>query len=249
MTKTPSPAFPWSITDDDLPTRSRTPRPPVRRAVNVTIEALLEKIRAAGLLAIGVEAVLDRDSDMAFVGDLDTYLSTIKSLRGDAVFFSSTTLDDDDFLCELDSDDDVAGPRPRDLCVIQPSISKFKSNIGAIGQFDLAAYTGTYGLIHSVVADWYGEFLTSRDSALGVLNAEANSENARREAEQDERLQNGLLKLEALSSDRAFVSLPTQRAMRVYALERIPDLGNIDDHDLKTAIADLKARIQARGSN
>lgn len=249
MTKTLAPKFPWSITDDDVPTRSRTPRPPARGGVNVTIETLLEKIRAAGLSAIGVEAVLDRENDMAFAGDLDTYLSAIKTLHGDVVFFSSTTLDSDDFVCEDDFDDDGVGSGSRDLCDIQPSISKFKSNIGAVGQFDLAAYTGTYGLTISIVADWYREFLTLRDSILGILHAEADSEIARREAEQDERRQNGLQKLDALSNDRAFMSLPTQRAMRAYALEHIPELANIDDHDLKTAVADLKARIQARGSN
>lgn len=248
MTKTLAPKFPWSITDDDVPTRSRTPRLPVRGGVNVTIETLLEKIRAAGLLAIGVEAVLDRENDMAFAGDLDAYLSAIKTLHGDVVFFSSTTLDSDDFVCEDDFDDDGTGSGSRDLCDIQPNIGKFKSNIGAVGQFDLAAYTGTYGLTISIVTDWYSEFLTLRDSALGVLDAKTDRENARREAEQEERLQNGLQKLEALSGDRAFMGLPTQRAMRAYALEHIPELTNIDDHDLKTAIADLKARIQARGS-
>lgn len=248
MTKTLAPKFPWSITDDDVPTGSRTPRPPVRGGVNVTIETLLEKIRAAGLLAIGVDAVLDRGDDMAFAGDLDMYLSAITSLHVEAVFFSTTTLDDDDFICALDVDDDDAELVPGDLCTIQPSISKFKNNIGAVGQFDLAAYTDAFGLTLSIVTGWYGEFLTLRDSALGVLDAKADREAARREAEQEERLQNGLQKLEALSGDRAFMGLPTQRAMRAYALEHIPELTYIDDHDLKTAIADLKARIQARGS-
>ncbi len=246
MTKTPSPMFPWSVTDDKTPTGPHVSRLPARGVVNVITQTLFEKIRDVGLLAVGVTAVLDQDKDMAFTGDLDAYLSAVKSLHADAVFFSSTTLDVDDFFCELDVDDDGVELAPRDLCSIQPSIGKFKSNIGTIGQIDLAAYTDAFGLTLSIVTEWYGEFLTLRDSALGVLNAETDSESSKREAEQEKLLQDGLQKLEALSSDKAFTGLPTQRAMRAYALERIPGLANLDDHDLKTAIANLKARIQAR---
>lgn len=247
MTKTTPAVFPWSVTDDEARTRPSVRRPHARDIVNVTTETLLEKIRAAGLLVIAVDAVLDRANDMVFAGDVETYLNAVKSLHGNAIFLSTTRLGDDDFVCELDSDDDGAEPAPRDLCVIQPRISKFKSNIGSIGQFDLAAYTNAFGLTLSIVTDWYGEFQALRADALDALNEEVESENTRRESEQEMRLQDGLQKLEALSSDRAFMGLSTQRAMRAYALEHIPELANIDDHDLRTAIADLKARIQARG--
>lgn len=245
---TATPRFPWSITDDEVPTRHRAPRQSARGILDMTTKALLEKIRVAGLLAINVDAVLDRSEDMAFAGDLDAYLSAVKSLHGEAVFYSVTALDEDDFVCESDNDDDDAQPIPRNLSDIRPRIGKFKSHIGMAGRFDLATCVGAIGLTFSVTTAWYDEFLKLRDEALGVLNSEIDSENARLEAEQEEQLQAALQKLDALSGDRVFVALPTQKAMRAYALDHIPELTELDDHDLKTAIADLRAKIQARAS-
>lgn len=248
MTKTPSPSFPWSVTDDEAPPRNRAPRQPAHGVVEITNDTLLEKIRATGLLAVTVDAVLDRSEDMEFAGGLDAYLATVKSLHGEAVFVSAATLDDDDFLCEADTDDgDDTQSAMRNLCDIQPAIGKFKSNIGAVGQFDLAAYMGPVGLTLSVTAAWYDEFLRLRDEALGILNAEVDSENERRAAEQEQRSQAVLRRLEALSGDKAFTTLPTQRAMQAYALEHIPELAALDERDLKNAIANVRAKIQARG--
>lgn len=246
MAKALPPTFPWSVTDEEAPTRRQAVRSTASGVSNITTEALLDKIRAAGLLAVAVEAVLDRDNDMTFSGELDAYLNAIKSLHIDTVFFSATTLDDEDFLSELDLDDDGAQFASHELTMILPSIGKYRSNIGKVGQLDIAAYTNVFGLTLSLVTDWYDEFVTERERALSILSDEADSANARREAEREMRLQDGLQKLETLSGDRAFMSLPTQRAMRAYALEHIPELANLDDHALRTAIADLKARFQAR---
>jgi hypothetical protein len=41
--------------------------------------------------------------------------------------------------------------------------------------------------------------------------------------------------------------LPTQRAMRAYAIEEFPDLETLDEGDLKLEIQNLKARIDAKG--
>jgi|GEM_PF-4649283 len=246
---TTTPKFPWSITDDEVSTRHHASRESARSALDMTTEALLEKIRAAGLLAINVDAVLDRSEDMAFAGGLDAYLSAVKSLHCEAVFYSVTALDEDDFVCESDSDDDGAQPVLRNLRDFQPDLVKFKSNMGTTGRLDLATYTGAIGLIFSVTTAWYDEFLKLRDEALGILNAEIDSENARLEAEREEQLQAARQKLGALSGERAFAALPTQKAMRAYALDHIPELAELDDHDLKTAIADLRAKIQARASS
>lgn len=130
--------FPWSTTDDEVPTRRRAPRQSARDGLDMTTKALLEKVHAAGLLAINVDALLDRSGDMAFAGDLDAYLSAVMSLRGEAVFYSVTALDEGDFVCDSDNDDDDAQPAARNLCDLQPALGKFKSNIGATGRFDLA---------------------------------------------------------------------------------------------------------------
>ena len=83
------------------------------------------------------------------------------------------------------------------------------------------------------------------------IQEEEDAQLAAEEAENAEeiaKLEGAVKKLHSLAADPQFARLPTQRAMRAYAIDKIPELENLDEAELKREIQDLTALIQARGA-
>lgn len=212
---------------------------------------------------IRVEVISEFREGLAFVGSLDEYLEAIKVLGARAIFVSSINVTEERFVYtprrslnprtnwpfptrDIDEDGEI---EEFDLCSVTPELEKFKERIGEDGYFELSACNLTY----SIYEDWMQEMEILRDEAQEIIEAqklaeeeELSEEQEQQEAEEQARLEAAVKNLHALITDKNFVRLPTQRAMRAYAIDKIPELENLDDAELKREIQDIGAKIQAR---
>ena len=94
-----------------------------------------------------------------------------------------------------------------------------------------------------------------RAEAIEIIDAQMEAEEdellAKEEEQQAEvmqRLEDAVKQLRTLISDKHFSGLSTQRAMKAYAIDKIPELEELDDARLKVEIQNIAAKIEARKS-
>jgi len=214
----------------------------------MTLIDLLQQLRAGGLFPIRVESMPEPSDDLVFIGSLSEFIEAAKAVQLPFVLVSSVTLSEDHFLWDSadDEDEEVANERI-DFCRLVPELRKFRSRIGEDGHFDLSVPMPRGNLTLAVVEDWMAAFVELHAQARQLVRDSSQEKRAQLEAVKDARTQHLLNNLRGLISDQEFVRLPTQRAMRAYAIEEFPDLETLDESDLKLEIQNLKARIDAKG--
>lgn len=234
----------------------------------MTLPELSKLISSKSMLLIRVETLTNHRSDLTFVGTLDEYVEAIKTLGGAAIFVSTICVTEDRFTYSPNRMENPIGMWPfptttqdeeieteneeieeYDLCSVAPELARYKEKIGADGYFELSACNLTY----SIYEQWMQEMEILRIDAQELIDQEIEEEEEARLAVQEEaqaeeiaKLETAVKKLHALVSDRNFSRLPTQLAMRAYAIDKIPELDNLDDSELKREIQTVAAQIQAR---
>jgi hypothetical protein len=225
------------------------------------INELTAKFHAVGILLAQAESFPEavESGSITVSGSLEEYLAAVKALGIAVVFVSQEKLVDDDFQYSADSDveeysneegdgapgDDI---HTQDLRAVNPELHLFKKYVGEIGRSTFFAPTSPTGLMFEIEQEWYGRFWESWQSAVNTLTEQSADEREALERDERRRRQELTAQLEALASDTKFVGLRTQRAMVAYAKDKIPELDELEPGDLRSAIADLKARIDARGT-
>jgi len=94
---------------------------------------------------------------------------------------------------------------------------------------------------------WWNEFLELWSEAREIVEERHAVESQRLEAVEEQNNEIVLSRMRGLINDEQFLSLPTQRAMRAYALEAIPELEEFTDEFVKSEIQTITAKIHARG--
>lgn len=220
----------------------------------MTYEEVVSQIEGANLYPIRVEEIEDSHTDLEFAGDLHNFLSAAKALRAEVIFLSVMSLSESTFAPYVPGTskeyimyDDDRTEMNYDLCKVLPELGEFKKMIGVPGQFDLLAPNQVRSLKFSIIEDWWVNFVECFSEAHFLADQQYGEKVAERRAEEQDKRDKVLAKLRRLVSDKSFGKLPTQIAMREYALDKIPELADIDESELKQEIQSLKAKIQARG--
>ena len=219
----------------------------------MTYTELLKTISDAGVFAYHVLASFDGEDRefLLFDGDLNAFLSAAKH-AGAQVFVSRNSLTDSGFTYEFEpdseeTDDEAAETVEIDLCSVSKDLTAYRQFIGRDGQFSLWFEAGTAKIIFGHDENWWGEFVQERDAAIEKVDSD-REKMAKKAIEQRETKDAELIKnLRKLVGDFDFVKLPSQMAMKEYALEKFPDLGKVDPRRLQVEIQNLNARIQAKG--
>jgi hypothetical protein len=224
----------------------------------MNLDELINKIVSEGCFPIRVKkiSVKDTDRDLVFVGDLDGFLKAAKAMKTEVIFVASVVFDEDEFKYEFDEDydddddDDDTVIRENEtiyLPSVMPSLDKFKKYIGQDYVFRLSVITVSNTLDFYIRESWWDEFFEMQDEAVEKINenreAIMSSQRAEREAKQKEALKS----LKMLINDAAFINLRTQTTMRAYAIEKIPELEDMDQATLRSEIQNLNAKIEAKG--
>ena len=126
-------------------------------------------------------------------------------------------------------------------------MNNLKGRIGEDGHIDLSVPGPKGSLTLQIVEDWMLTFAELHSQALRLLRQASLEQHAQEEAIEEARTQHLLRNLRGLITDKEFVRLPTQRAMRAYALDDCPELEPLDESVLRTEIQNLKAIIDAQG--
>ncbi|MHB8535814.1 MAG: hypothetical protein ACYDBW_10260 [Sulfuricaulis sp.] len=232
----------------------------------MTLTELKKLIESHGLYPIQVdgEATDDEHDEFLFSGTIEEYFKATKVLNATAVFTFVSTLEEGDFLHEVklyengkESEESYEEDQPEqfetemevDLTVALPSLSQFKQHLGKECAFRLLAIGERATLSFYLEEDWWHQFLEECYKAIDKV--EEDREAIRRKiAKQQADNEKELMKLvKNLINDNEFVRIPTQRGMKVYALEKYPQLNEMNDVSLSQEIQLLSDKVKAKGLN
>src|SRR5665213_1363744 len=203
----------------------------------------------------------DERENPRFDGTIEEFWPALKALKAIAVFVNVLRLDESDFgrpppedAPYEESDEDEFDRSEDGEVVINledfvPSIKRFREHLGKECAFVLTAKGGAADLDILIQVDWWKEFLEDADKAVELWTAKQEKLREMADAETEEQEQELLKTLRGLISDKAFCVLPTQRAMKAYALENHPELDDLSEHVIKTEIQALHDKIQTKGLN
>lgn len=207
----------------------------------MTLIEIRNQISQVALLPIEVDSLVDHGDAMEFVGTLPEYLAAAVALHSPAIFLESLILSEDFFVEDYEDSDDV------DLCKLAPHLLSFKKRIGQLMLINFLVTTPTVKLTFTVEQDWMSEFRELRSEAIDLADEGHQSEVARRDTASGAKKKVAVDLLKTLITDQNFVRLSTQTAMRAFAIDRIPELIDLTNDELRSEISLLKADIEARG--
>ncbi|OGI41467.1 MAG: hypothetical protein A2140_07545 [Candidatus Muproteobacteria bacterium RBG_16_62_13] len=236
----------------------------------MTNSEFIDLIRAKNLYPIRIEGEAEKEefSGDIFIGTLEDYFLAVKALNATTIFIISSSLSDDDFIyasesefedpdelsCEYDEDvEDEADVDELDdevdLTVALPSLSEFKKFLAKEYAFILIAKGGSSELSYYHEENWWRSFEAQREEAIEKVDEdrEAVLNKMRKKMKEDEKERTKLVR--ALIHDSEFVHIPTQRGMRAYAIEKHPELEEMDDAVLTEEIQLLSDKIKTKGLN
>ena len=222
----------------------------------MNLDNLIKKLVSESFFPIRVEgsAFKSKDSGFVFVGDLDEFLKAAKALKAEIVLVVNAVLSEDDFKYEFDEengdyDDESDGgeSEPIYLPSVMPSLSEFKKYMGQDYAYKLSVITMSNSLDFFIQEAWWDEFIERYFEAVEKIKENRNASWLSQQAEHEAKQKEMLERLKMLISDSAFINLRTQKAMLAYALEKIPELEDIDRATLQSEIQNLNAKIEAKG--
>lgn len=221
----------------------------------MTAAELKELIVKNGLHPVPVLNAGGDSEDMPrFEGTLDEFWAAAKALSSKVVFLQVHQMDEDDLKRPVSNEDSY---RPGeedegdiiDLEEVAPSMSKFRKHLGKDCAFILTAKGGFADIDYLLTEPWWDEFQQEASRAVDTWTERREAEKAEESAENEKKNDELLKQLRALIGDKEFCRLRTQRAMLAYALEKLPELEELEEFVLKPEIQTLHARIEARGLN
>lgn len=233
---------------------------------------VLESIASNGLFPIRIEGSTEKyeSEGLPVIGDFAEFMKVAKVLNAKVVFVTIRTLQEADFIYEIDGgsydedeldediDDDFINegeyPKEISLPTILPTISEYKKYVGKECVFKLSIRSEESILDYYLYESWWNELVKLREEAIEQIDEDEHKvmqkvEENRKKLEEERRVKEKELcsKLRKLISDKDFVRIPTQVAMKAYALDKIPELSELNASKFTIEIQELNGRIIAKG--
>ena len=196
-----------------------------------------------------------------FAGTLDEFWAAATTLGAKALFISIGQMDESDFERLMPSDDVSHIEEDENdgtfdgenytvsLEGIRPSISRFRKHVGKDCAFVLVAKGGVAEIDYLLTETWWDEFQEEADKAVESWLESRNARYEDVEAANQEKTGKLLESLSGLINDRNFCLLRTHRARITYAIDKLPELSELDEFVLKPEIQKLADRIEAKRLN
>lgn len=219
-------------------------------------------ISTAGFFPVRVEWKAEKSESMGdvCVEGLEVFFKATEALDSKVIFWAAENLQPEDFKYtaafsdDLDVDDEYDETDEEqlyevDLTVGYPPLAEFKKYLNTAHSFRLTAKGVRAELLYLESEKWWGEFLREKKVAiskvhdnLAAIRKKMEKEREAREAEL-EKLVKGLI------NDPEFVMVPTQRGMMTYAIEKYPELEEMDWEYLKILVQNLSDKIKTKRLN
>jgi hypothetical protein len=195
-------------------------------------------------------------------GDFSAFGECARELGIRVVFLVATWLQEEDFYSDeiVESyDDDTGEPFEEDadddasvdLRRIEPALTKFESHIDSIAYVTAIGYFGSNRILSNATAEWFSDFSALRDRACEKGSASASERYKRRKREGEERRNDTLRTIRALSSDpqfKQFISSgrPTLQSISAYVRENVEGARYLMQGDLRDEARKLKDKSLLR---
>lgn len=221
----------------------------------MAFEEITNKLTSAGFFPIQVEASINIDDSngRVFIGDLDGFIKAAKALKAEVIFVSKGVLEAEDFKYDVseneESGDNDANNESIYLPSVMPLLSEFEKYIGNDCAYKLSAPMIDNTLDFYIQESWWSEFVEMFTEAVEKVEESRETAREGQKMEREAKEKELLSQLGKLINDGNFVRLPTQKAMRAYALDKIPELKKIDGVVLQDKIQTINANIAAKGLN
>lgn len=225
---------------------------------------LTQRIKSAGFYPIPIVRGASRDesTDLVFSGSLEEFFEAAKALGATVMFFFVSKLGEEDFNYDLDydykdggegldeevlsSDESTGDAESFDFTVALPSLADFRKHLGEECQFLLIAKSQLAALRFSLSEAWWDSFEEQQQKAIEKVAEDREAIRKKMEAQRLKKEESVLAKTRSLLDDSEFCRIPTQRGMRAYALEKFPELENVDDSRLTQEIQKLSDKAKTR---
>ncbi len=218
---------------------------------------LSAKIKESGITPFVLYDEADDDNNLLRVNSvLDEFLSNLKAIGITAVLLKTKKLSQEDFEKEIQvegDDEESEEDRIIDISSIIIELESYKSFIGTDAFQAIECVISGRIVSYEVKEEWWDKFKELRDTAYEKVDEdqgkalemeEIRQEEEEKEAEENEKR---LLKsLDEFLKDEEFTSLPTQRAMMSYVMDKMPELENLPVKDVRSRIQRLHGRIDAK---
>lgn len=220
----------------------------------MTTSELVQRIKSAGFFPIQVELFADSNESVGFkfVGGLEDFFEAAKAMGVTTLFVFVCKLEEEDFLHDSDYEDDdeeLIGRSEKeslDLTVALPSLANFKKHIGHECEFRLTAKSSSASICLCLTEDWWDSFEEQRDKAKAKFDEDREAMREKAEKQRQQKEEALLKQIRNLLNDPEFSRIPTQRGMKAYALEKFPELEEVDESSLIEEIRKLDDKIKAR---
>tara|TARA_R110002124_G_C8951432_1_gene513353 strand:+ start:2418 stop:3080 length:663 start_codon:yes stop_codon:yes gene_type:complete len=214
----------------------------------MNIEELVASIEKKGVAVIKVAELVEDDAKtMVFDGSLSEYIESLSKLEAKVVFINSTKLTEDVFTCEIESHYEEFGvfAEDIDLSSVSPELKEYKKYEGNDACYHLLATSRNGSLAFHFQEEWWNGLLELLISVREKLEKDIleKHEETIKEKESEERIL--LEKINSLKNDDKFITCRTLKVKTAYALEKYPELNGLSKADLKNAISDIDAAIEA----
>ncbi|HEY1772728.1 MAG TPA: hypothetical protein VGH91_06005 [Gammaproteobacteria bacterium] len=214
---------------------------------------LSEIIRNKGFHSIRIEGEADKDNfrEENFVSDLDEFFAAAKVLEAKVIFLISSSLHKEHFLYESEFDEQFhssdAEDEEIDLAVVRPSLLSYKKYIDKECSFVLLAKGGIADVGCYLEEDWWDAFCEECETAMEKIEEDRESAIEKMEEQRENKSKEFAKLIKGLISDSEFLRLPTQRGMKAYALEKYPELEEMDEDMFVKEIRAISDKIAAKG--
>lgn len=229
----------------------------------MTVDELLKEVSANNMLPIPVEGEIDRDNVRIPVisGTLQDFLRISKALESKGILIYSRMLAVDDFLYEPEEDEPLdeeseleesdlsALPDSTqiDLTAALPELARYRDRLGAISSFFLSSVGSARELGFYLGEGWWEEFSHDRDQAIRKVKEDRQSVLRKMIELRTERDKELKKMIRSFIKDDQFAKLPTQRAMKSYALEHSPELEDLSQSVFTEEVRKLWDTIRSKG--
>ena len=202
---------------------------------------------AAGIHRIAVVGIPDQSGDLEFDGTLQEFLEALHCDGRKTVLTSSLLVHEGMFFHSPEEDEfDVDESDPVDLCTIDVSLRPYREHIGKPWGFETLAVTSVGRLRYIEPMPWADEFFDKLEAVRDAVDNDWGSVVEARHKRLMLAEKSALASLGKLMLDSSFTSLPTQAAMREYALDRIPELHEVPASKVRAEIQRLSAKLKAQ---
>lgn len=229
----------------------------------MTSDELIEKVSDAGLIAVPIDDVASQGDGQGFAykGELESFISLAVKLEAKFLLLATQVISEEDFIYETEKiafDEEEADDETEQYYLPEhlPTLRNFVDRIGQEGKFRLVMQIPGLRVNFYHTNDWCLDLIDLVRVGIEKIDNYHGAAAKRQQKLEMERYEETLKKegellkkLKDLLKDGTFVRLPTLRAMQTYAIEKYPELEDVDPTAVSNEIANLSDRIKIKKLN